>query len=143
MDSDSDDDSPPPPLVRSSPSNDIVVRPGMTRKQDLVDSEEEVEDEIPLNASKCQDLFSQRMFESARDCLRYCKNVHGFNLKILRKRHSLDCFSFIRMVNYLRSEKPSPGLVMSLSSDTLWKDEAYMKPVMIIIIAASIEMIIQ
>ena len=78
---------------------------------------------------KCKDLFSTKMFFNAQQCLDYCRNIHGFNLKILKKRHNMDCFSFFRLVNYLRSQKPSPGLVMSLSSDALWQDEKYLKPI--------------
>jgi hypothetical protein len=33
------------------------------------------------------------------------------------------------MINYIRSENPSPGLVMSLASADLWSDDKYMKPV--------------
>jgi protein arginine N-methyltransferase 3 len=49
--------------------------------------------------------------------------------QILKKRHQMDCFSFIKMVNYIRAEKPSPALVMSLASDDLWKKDTFMKPV--------------
>ena len=53
----------------------------------------------------------------------------ALQFQILSKRLTLDCFSFIRMINYIRSEKPSAGLVMSLASTDLWNDEKYMKPV--------------
>jgi len=41
----------------------------------------------------------------------------------------MDTFSFIRFVNYVRTECPSPGFVMSLSSDQKWLDPEFMKPV--------------
>ena len=34
----------------------------------------------------------------------------------------------IRLVNYIRLEKPSPGFVMSLSSSQKWADPAFLKP---------------
>merc|ERR1712200_134789 len=34
-----------------------------------------------------------------------------------------------RFINYLRTESPSPGFVMSLSSDSKWEDIRFMKPV--------------
>ena len=49
--------------------------------------------------------------------------------QVLAKRFSLDCFSFIRLINYIRLEKPSACLVMSLASTDLWSDDKYMKPV--------------
>ena len=41
----------------------------------------------------------------------------------------MDTFSYIRFINYVRSEAPSPGFVMSLSSAGKWSDIKYMKPV--------------
>ena len=47
----------------------------------------------------------------------------------MKERHDLDCFSFIRLINYLRKEKPLPELIMSEKSDKLWKKDDYLKPV--------------
>jgi len=77
----------------------------------------------------CLDLFSKKTFKTAEECLAHCKNIHGLDLNLLRKRHSMDTFSFIRFVNYVRTELPSPGFVMSLSSDNKWEDVKFMKPV--------------
>ena len=41
----------------------------------------------------------------------------------------MDCFSFIRLVNFIRSQNPSPDAVMKMTSDAAWSDDAYMKPV--------------
>ena len=49
--------------------------------------------------------------------------------QVLKERHNLDCFSFIRLVNYLRKEKPLPELIMSEKTDKLWKKDHYLKPV--------------
>ena len=38
-------------------------------------------------------------------------------------------FLYFRFINYLRTESPSPGFVMSLSSATKWEDDRFMKPV--------------
>ena len=130
----------PPPLISDEKFNLICNdTQNETVKTDLQsDDDEDIEDvedgseEVwwkDDGTKKCQDLFSKKTFFNAQQCLDYCRNVHGFNLKILKKRHSMDCFSFFRFVNYLRSQKPSPGLVMSLSSDALWQDEKYLKPV--------------
>jgi len=118
-----DDDDVPPPLTAEEDDDDVAV--GHDEDDDDDDDETALWNE---GMAQCKDLFSAKKFDSAQDCLSHCKNVHGFNLKILKKRHTMDCFSFIRLINYLRKEQPSPGLVMSLSSDTLWKDQQYMKP---------------
>ena len=123
---DSEDEDIPPPLTTEDDDED-------SGSDDLND-DEEGESLWSDGMSQCKDLFSSKTFPNAQQCLSYCKNVHGFNLKILKKRHSLDCFSFIRLINYLRKECPSPGLVMSLSSDTLWGDQQLMIPVNVVLI---------
>merc|ERR1719430_2692641 len=60
--------------------------------------------------------------------MEHCRDVHGLDLGVLAKRHAMDTFSFIRLVNYVRLEKPSPGFVMSLSSSQKWADPAFLKP---------------
>ena len=126
----SNDDIPPPLISHSSkiPGNDESDSEEEDQFEEMEDGSEEVWWKSD-GTKKCKDLFSGKTFFNAQQCLDYCRNIHGFNLKILKKRHNMDCFSFFRLVNYLRSEKPSPGLVMSLSSDALWQDEKYLKPV--------------
>lgn len=76
------------------------------------------------------DLFSKKTFRTAEECLEHCRDVHGIDLMVLKKRHSMDTFSLIRFINYVRTEMPSPGFVMSLSSDNKWADLRFMKPVL-------------
>merc|ERR550517_817709 len=74
-----------------------------------------------------QDLFSSKSFKTPEECLDHCKDVHGLDLSLLKKRHNMDTFSYIRFINYLRTEAPSPGFVMSLSSSDKWSDVKFMK----------------
>merc|ERR1719204_1833092 len=76
---------------------------------------------------KCKSLFDSEEFESAEDCLEYCQKVHSFNIKVLKKRHSMDCFSYIRLINFIRSTGPSAKEVMSLPA-SVWADDCFMKP---------------
>ena len=138
---DSSGDEPPPLMSndickinnsKAQPESECCVVSESDEDGDEFDDMEDGSEEVWWKADgtkKCKDLFSGKMFFNAQQCLEYCRNIHGFNLKILKKRHNMDCFSFFRLVNYLRSQKPSPGLVMSLSSDTLWQDEKFLKPV--------------
>ena len=111
----SNDDIPPPLISHSSkiPGNDESDSEEEDQFEEMEDGSEEVWWKSD-GTKKCKDLFSGKTFFNAQQCLDYCRNIHGFNLKILKKRHNMDCFSFFRLVNYLRSEKPSPGLVMSV-----------------------------
>jgi len=114
----SDFDDEPPPLIEHDEGN--------IDENDIDDDEE---DQIMFNEDPCLDLFSEKIFKSAQECLDHCKSSYGFDIQVLKERHNLDCFSFIRLVNYLRKEKPLPELVMSEKSDKLWKKDDYLKPV--------------
>ena len=93
------------------------------------DTMDEGEEMFLDSLQPAQDMFSSKTFRTAEECLEHCKDVHGLDLSLLKKRHSMDTFSYIRFINYIRTETPSPGFVMSLSSAGKWSDVKYMKPV--------------
>jgi len=97
----------------------------------LSDEDREFPDEDKLidSLKPALDLFSKTTFRTAEECIEHCRDVHGMDLNVLKKRHNMDTFSYIRLINYIRSESPSAGFVMSLSSDSMWEGDKYMKPV--------------
>lgn len=118
-DSDSDDCDMPSLVPNGAPSSGAVM-----------DDEEDLGEEMYVDGlSPALDLFSTKKFKTAEDCLDHCKEVHGLDLAVLKKRLNMDTFSYIRFVNYVRSESPSPGFVMSLSSAAKWGDLKFMMPV--------------
>ncbi len=46
--------------------------------------------QVEFNEVPCQDLFSDKKFPSARDCVQYCKDVHGFDIDVSIDVHLLD-----------------------------------------------------
>ena len=125
--SDSDDGDDLPTLISTNGGAGSVETGGLHQVHDngVDDGEEMFVDSLP----PAQDLFSSKSFKTPEECLDHCKDVHGLDLSLLKKRHNMDSFSYIRFINYLRTEAPSPGFVMSLSSSDKWTDVKYMKPV--------------
>jgi len=119
----------PPLLVNGSDPPGCPLGADNDEDDDNDNSDCEGEELYIDSLGSCLDLFSKKTFKTAEDCLAHCKNIHGLDLSLLRKRHAMDTFSFIRFVNYVRTELPSPGFVMSLSSDNKWEDVKFMKPV--------------
>merc|ERR1719432_306406 len=112
----------------SSDSEEEMV-PGLVMANGKENLEEEEEEEMYVDSlGQALDLFSPKTFPTAEECMEHCRDVHGLDLGVLAKRHAMDTFSFIRLVNYIRLEKPSPGFVMSLSSSQKWADPAFLKP---------------
>jgi len=125
MSGDSDRDDCDMPGLLSNGKDDAPVG-----SVSAMDDEEDLGEEMYVDSlAPAVDLFSTKKFKTAEDCLEHCKEVHGLDLAVLKKRLSMDTFSYIRFVNYVRSESPSPGFVMSLSSAAKWGDLKFMKPV--------------
>ena len=108
------DDEPPPLINNDDDDNDD-------------DFEEE---EMNFFEEPCKDLFSDKVFNSASECMDYCRENHGFDIKVLKKKFDLDCFSFIRLINYIRKEKPTPNFLMNQATAKLWMKDDYLKPVL-------------
>jgi len=119
MDSDSEDEM--PGLITNGDTNEEC---------DEDDLEDDIGEEMYVDGlTPARDLFSSKTFPTAEECLEHCLTVHGLDLGVLAKRLNMDMFSYIRFVNFVRTESPSPGFVMSLSSDQKWADQAFLKPV--------------
>jgi protein arginine N-methyltransferase 3 len=115
----------------SSDDNDLPELVEGTSKLKLSDEDREFPDEDKFidSLKSALDLFSKSSFRTAEQCIDHCRDVHGMDLNVLKKRHNMDTFSYIRLINFIRTESPSAGFVMSLSSDNTWQNDKYMKPV--------------
>lgn len=115
----------------SSDENDLPELVEGGKKLKISDDDREFADEDKLidSLKPALDLFSKTTFRTAEECIEHCRDVHGMDLNVLKKRHNMDTFSYIRLINYIRTESPSAGFVMSLSSDNMWEGDKYMKPV--------------
>jgi len=73
-------------------------------------------------------LFSSETFTSVHALLEHCKTAYQFDLSSLQKKHGMDQYSFIRLINFIRSCKPDPQEVLEYDAP-LWDQEKFMKPV--------------
>lgn len=58
----------------------------------------------------------------------HCCVDHSFDLVKLKKSFNMDCYGYIKLVNYIRTHHPDASLVMS-AIEPIWEKEEYMKPV--------------
>uniref|UniRef100_A0A1B6C1N1 type I protein arginine methyltransferase n=2 Tax=Clastoptera arizonana TaxID=38151 RepID=A0A1B6C1N1_9HEMI len=73
-------------------------------------------------------LFCDRKTRNLDDNIKHCANSHSFDLANLKARFKMDCYSYIKMVNFIRKNKCKPEVILSCKSP-IWMDESYMKPV--------------
>ncbi|XP_061131817.1 protein arginine N-methyltransferase 3 isoform X1 [Syngnathus typhle] len=75
-------------------------------------------------------LFCDRLLNSVPDTLQHCTVEHQVNLKDVIKKHNLDDYSYIKLINFIRSTKCDPSYLTGLPDDLLpWESDDFLKPV--------------
>ncbi|OCH89934.1 S-adenosyl-L-methionine-dependent methyltransferase [Obba rivulosa] len=83
------------------------------------DDDQNWDDWVSDSADKrpCKSLFEDKTFPSVSDALNHDKTHHGFDLEAIFTRLSLDPYQRIRLVNWIRKQKPSIDQLSSLKGD--------------------------
>ncbi|XP_030754160.1 protein arginine N-methyltransferase 1 [Sitophilus oryzae] len=89
------------------------------------DSDEWDEMEPPGEQTTC--LFCSLQFHTIAVALDHCRTAHNFDLLALKNKYNMDCYSYIKMINYIRLQKPDPTVLLN-STIALWDDDCYLKP---------------
>ncbi|XP_055850572.1 protein arginine N-methyltransferase 1 [Episyrphus balteatus] len=90
------------------------------------DNYEDEEDEVDEGeTTKC--LFCVNQFPSIELAIQHLDGSHKIQLAKLKGKFNMDQYSYIKFINYIRKEKPSPEDILSAKS-VIWNDEKYLKP---------------
>ncbi|RDB14874.1 Protein arginine N-methyltransferase 3 [Hypsizygus marmoreus] len=82
-----------------------------------------------LIKAPCQSLFDGKILPSVEEALAYDKASHGFDLNDVCSKLSLDFHGRIRLINYIRKSKPTPGSLSLLKGDeTFLASDEYLIP---------------
>jgi len=127
-DSNSNDESDADSFIDStSNDNKIISKTCGFNDSDMSADEDWVEEPSgTMEITKC--LFCSENMSNVQVMLDHCKLAHQFELSTLQKKHGMDQFSFIRLVNFIRSCKPKPHEVMEYEV-SLWDHDKFMMPV--------------
>uniref|UniRef100_A0A3Q4AWY7 type I protein arginine methyltransferase n=1 Tax=Mola mola TaxID=94237 RepID=A0A3Q4AWY7_MOLML len=101
---------------------------------ELSDGEEDGDDEEQWQWMEEEDgaqvnvpcLFCDRLLSSAPATLQHCTAEHQVNLVQVIRRHNLDDYGYIKMINFIRSTV-STGLP---DTSLPWESEAFLRPVL-------------
>uniref|UniRef100_A0A8B9RUH4 type I protein arginine methyltransferase n=1 Tax=Accipiter nisus TaxID=211598 RepID=A0A8B9RUH4_9AVES len=105
--------------------------PAEEEMPELSDGEEaweEEEEEEGAEGLRTRCLFCDRLFSSAEGTFSHCKTEHQFNVCDVIKKHGLDFYGYIKLINFVRLKKPTGAYLSSLSSPLPWEGEEYLKP---------------
>lgn len=101
----------------------------MEEDDDFSDSWDEMEEN---NSAAVNCLFCNETFRNIDGAVSHCSKAHDFDLSKLKARFKMDCYSYIRLINYVRTKKSSPmDITNCVSEAPPWEDDVYMKPVVI------------
>ncbi|XP_078109880.1 protein arginine N-methyltransferase 3 isoform X1 [Sander vitreus] len=90
--------------------------------------EEDEEDSHPVTVT-C--LFCDRLLSSVPATLQHCTAEHQVNLVDLIRKHNLDDYGYIKMINYIRSTKCVASCLTGLPGAPLpWEGEDFLRPVL-------------
>ncbi|XP_028294892.1 protein arginine N-methyltransferase 3-like [Gouania willdenowi] len=101
--------------------------PELSDEDDEDDEEQWMEDEC--QSVTC--LFCERALSCVADALHHCSAEHQINLVDVIRKHSLDDYGYIKMINFIRATKCSASRLMGLSGAPLpWESEDFLRPVL-------------
>ncbi|CAG4997579.1 unnamed protein product [Parnassius apollo] len=92
------------------------------------DYDEEEWQEMDANNQSVTCLFCTSVLPTIEECVSHCEKDHNFNLSALKSKFNMDCYSYIQLINYIKTHKPKAEDIMSFST-AQWNDEKYLKPV--------------
>lgn len=82
---------------------------------------------MELGGEQTTCLFCPLHFHTIAVALDHCRTAHNFDLLALKNKYNMDCYSYIKMVNYIRLQKPEPQMLLG-TTVALWEDDCYLKP---------------
>ncbi|TMS12838.1 Protein arginine N-methyltransferase 3 [Larimichthys crocea] len=75
-------------------------------------------------------LFCDRLLSSVSATLQHCTAEHQLNLADVIRRHNLDDYGYIKMINFIRSTKCDASCLTALPDAPLpWESEDFLRPV--------------
>ncbi|XP_044748129.1 protein arginine N-methyltransferase 1 [Coccinella septempunctata] len=84
-------------------------------------------DEMETTAEQTSCLFCDEVFLTIAVALDHCRTAHNFDLLELKTRFQMDCYSYIKMINYIRKNRSAAEDIMKGSS-SMWDSDEYLKP---------------
>ncbi|XP_070535885.1 protein arginine N-methyltransferase 3-like [Ptychodera flava] len=95
------------------------------------DAWQDVEDGVGFTTEPVKCLFCEELQTSPEITFQHCREKHNFDIGSIQRLHCLDCISYIKMINYIRSTNvPSETLTTKHPyGKAPWENDSYMKPV--------------
>ncbi|XP_055309220.1 uncharacterized protein LOC129573066 [Sitodiplosis mosellana] len=83
-------------------------------------------EEMEKEPTKC--LFCNEIEESIEKAIQHLYQQHSVNLSDIKRKFNLDQYSYIKMINYIKTHNITAEHFVKIK-EVLWSDDKYMKPV--------------
>ncbi|XP_077993663.1 protein arginine N-methyltransferase 3-like isoform X2 [Glandiceps talaboti] len=95
------------------------------------DAWEDEDEAVTFTQQPIKCLFCNDVFTSFDNTFQHCAERHQFDIKNIQQKYALDCFGYIKMVNFIRANNSPSTLFDSCNpSDKVpWDSDTFMKPV--------------
>ncbi|XP_051503516.1 protein arginine N-methyltransferase 3-like isoform X2 [Myxocyprinus asiaticus] len=74
-------------------------------------------------------VLCDRTLTSVSETFKHCKVDHGVDIPELVRKHRLEDYGYIKMINYIRTTKCSAESLLLVSGSLPWDSDEFMKPV--------------
>lgn len=107
--------------------------PSLCRDDGNSSSEDEgwmelADDESSIKCLFCAQKFQNRNGDPFPEAIKHINIEHDLSFKSLKSRLNMDQYSFIKLVNYIKTHK-SEASIFKTATASFWEDEKYLKPV--------------
>ncbi|XP_069676938.1 protein arginine N-methyltransferase 3 isoform X2 [Periplaneta americana] len=102
--------------------------PDVSFESDSTDSEDDSDWKEDNDAGRSPCLFCSNIYSTISEAISHCCIDHNFDLVKLKSRFNMDCYDYIKLVNYIHKHNPDASLMMN-TEEPLWESEEYLRPV--------------
>lgn len=71
---------------------------------DMLEEDDDADEEIDLDAEAAVCLFCDAVMHGCAAVWQHCSQTHDISLPNLISQAHLDCFSYIKLINYIRTK---------------------------------------
>uniref|UniRef100_F6PVW7 Protein arginine N-methyltransferase 3 n=1 Tax=Xenopus tropicalis TaxID=8364 RepID=F6PVW7_XENTR len=87
------------------------------------------EDEEGIAEPDVRCLFCERLSLSAEETFSHCKSHHQFNIGSFMRKHGLDFYGYIKLINFVRATGGAAESLSHVTAPLPWDNDQYMIPV--------------
>ncbi|XP_028399544.1 protein arginine N-methyltransferase 3-like [Dendronephthya gigantea] len=96
-----------------------------------MDSDDDCWEEPMNDAQDVKCLFCDGSFQSTSELWEHCNVNHQFDIAHVKQKFGLDFYGYVKMINFVRTEKPNPKSLFEHTSPFPWEDDRYLQPVVV------------